>query len=347
MLHRDTTLFKHLLCTIALLLFSAQSVQAANTTPSHYDDNHLTLIQEFLEQDERWFEIKDQIRRENIRAVAIYNETYLPDGHGENIESQVQAMIYRMLHQHDIAVRECIECNKTHVNMTDDGIRIKRGVESNEMLRDVANDISADAFLFWDVRPHLDSYDISLRLVKTQNNQVVWSDSYVYAKAEEKSRKGRWGIAVSYLGFESDVYPSLSGQHENFSNVTDFSLRYHSYRDSQKRISYGFVGHYFKSLDSRYYTVDGWGVEGRVYYGLTQSPTWLDVHAYVGVGQTFIDDSHDISFRAGFELEYSEYGYFDLGIVHFAEQSRSGINYYYSERALGDIAIDFTLGFRF
>lgn len=319
---------------------------------SNIDTSSLSTssIYDFLEQDKKWFIIKDLTEDKGIKSVTIYFQGQEKNSISQNQINDINALLTKKMQDAGLLVRDCIECNKSNLHLTKTSIKYKRGLESNKELRNIGKKIQSDTFLMWKMGVSETSQNISLSLVQVENNESIWADSYLMTKKEEEIKKKenphQFGFAMSYIDLSGDAKVNGNG-YDAFNNVTDFSLRYYTRNLPSERLHFAVIGNYFQNTDrNNLFNVKGGGIEGRVLYSLTSS--WPSPSLYVGAGSQFVEGKNSFAMRSGVEFAYMDNGFFDIGVAYIEKNT-------YKNMHQGDVvtgkfggaAIDFTIGFRF
>jgi hypothetical protein len=285
------------------------------------DNNEAQTVEEFLEQDDLWFEILDNKALAEIKSVSLYFE--------EKTELlKLSSILTKKMKDNGLKVRSCIECGKTQVAMSASNVRYKHGLASNDELRKLGKQIWVDAFLSWRV-PLNQDHSITMSLVSTKNNEVVWTGNFDLKESPEEIAKKNvkesgFGVALGYIGIGG-----TSNKGEDIQNVTDISVRYYSGHSSSEKAHFAFIGNYFRNFDSSSdFSIQGFGAEARALYAITDD--WL--YIYAGSGLQFVENKQKISVRTGIELSPPRNAFFthgdifvDVGLMYITKDTWGGI----------------------
>ncbi|CCN82202.1 conserved hypothetical protein [Vibrio nigripulchritudo SFn27] len=309
------------------------------------DNNEAQTVEEFLEQDDLWFEILDNKALAEIKSVSLYFEGKAVTEKEKTELLKLSSILTKKMKDNGLKVRSCIECGKTQVAMSASNVRYKHGLASNDELRKLGKQIRVDAFLSWRAPLNQDTHSITMSLVSTKNNEVVWTGNFDLKESPEEITKKNvkesgFGVALGYIGIGG-----TSNKGEDIQNVTDISVRYYSGHSPSEKAHFAFIGNYFRNFDSSSdFSIQGFGAEARALYAITDD--WLSI--YAGSGFQFVENKQKISVRTGIELSPPRNAFFthgdifvDVGLMYITKDT------YENGTWGGNPAFDLTLGVRF
>ncbi|USD68269.1 hypothetical protein J4N39_17195 [Vibrio sp. SCSIO 43136] len=327
---------------ISSFLLSLSAVASDVTT------SNLNTVYDFIESDGVWFAVKDSAANNAVKSVTVVYQGRIDETTTQGQVDDINSQLKSKLHNMGLTVRDCIECGKQTVHLTKTSIKYKRGLETNDDLRQLGREIQSDAFLKWDMNIAQDSQNMILALVKSENNQVFWTDSFYRSELVdeivEKQDRSQFGIALSNIAL--GAYPN-SPRLNGFDNVTDFSLRYYTGRQPNEKLHFAVIANHFRSTDqNRNIDVKSYGAEGRILYSITDS--WPKPSVYLGLGSQFIEGRNNLSVRTGVEFAVMKNLFFDLGTIYVERNDyhRMEVNSI-PPVTFGGLAVDFTVGLRF
>ena len=298
-------------------------------------------IYDFINNDELAFKVDAALKKENVKSVTLYNQSFSGNTRSNAIQTEVHARLIEMLQSHNILIRECLECDKTFVTLTDDEFSIKKGIENNQMLRNVGLSIRSDSFLLWNVRKNGDGFDFSFKIVKASNNALVTNEHYAYAPQKTAEReKGKFAFTVGYQNIDGSNRKN-NGYKDSFDDIMNASFRY--YTPVENKIKYAVTAEIFTSTsNSTTAETDGTGFDGRGYYQILEFYENGNVSLYAGPGIYMANDELGLMGKAGFEVQYTSFAFFDLGVAYYQEQ-----NFNHDKEKFGGAGVEFTMGLRF
>ncbi|WP_104399123.1 hypothetical protein [Vibrio penaeicida] len=333
--------------TISTLLISYSSIVFSKPLNALFSakDNEAQTVEEFLEHDDLWFDILDNKSLAKIQSVALYFEGKAVTDEEKTELLKLTSILTAKMKNNGIKVRSCIECGKTQVNLSASNVKFKHGLSSNDELRKLGKKIRVDAFLTWRSPLSDNTHNITMSLVSTQNNEVVWTGNFDIKEdpdvlAKKNVKESGVGVALGYIGING-----TSTDGEDIQNVTDLSIRYYSGHTPSERAHFAFIGNYFRNFDgSTNFSIQGFGAEARALYAITDD--WLSV--YAGSGFQFVENKQKIAVRAGLELSPPRNAFFtqgdifvDLGLMYISKDTFENGTWG------GNPAFDLTLGVRF
>ena len=298
-------------------------------------------IYDFINGDELAFKVDAAMKKANVKSVTLYNQSFTGDLRSNAIQTEVHARLVEMLQSHSMIIRECLECDKTFVTLTDDEFSIEKGIKNNQMLRDVGLTIRSDAFLLWNITKNGDGYDFSFKIVKASTNSLVTNDHYTYIpkKAEERE-EGKFAVTLGYQGIKGS-YINNNGTKDEFDDMINASFRY--YTPVVNKIKYALTAEVFTSTsDSISAETDGIGFDGRGYYRILDFYSDGNISIYAGPGLYLANNELGFMGKAGFEVQYTSFAFFDLGVAYYQEKE-----FNHDKEKFGGTGVEFTMGLRF
>lgn len=293
----------------------------------------------------------------DIQRIAFY---HTGDRLHREIPKQVHLMVEnkllgRFMGLGRFEVVDCIECRSTKVDFSQDKMRISQRAEDNQALRRLSKEIRADAFLLWNASVHEDKFTVNLRMVNSQNNNILWIKEHSKKTTrEEESREfetidyeiliSTWGI-----GGERDAVSAGTDDAE-LESVTSFGIRRREKTSLNEDIEYTLGFEYFSNFSqTEQFDVGGFNLEGRIFVNIEAIEDWIKTSAYLGIGQAFFSGAHGLMLKFGLELPFVTNGFMSLGGVYLApgEVEWSQDADYVDKSEFGGTGLDLTLGFRF
>ncbi|GLQ71447.1 hypothetical protein [Vibrio penaeicida] len=261
--------------TISTLLFSYSSIAFSKPLNTLFSakDNEAQTVEEFLEHDDLWFDILDNKSLAKIQSVALYFEGKAVTDEEKTELLKLTSILTAKMKNNGIKVRSCIECGKTQVNLSASNVKFKHGLSSNDELRKLGKKIRVDAFLTWRAPLSDNTHNITMSLVSTQNNEVVWTGNFDIKEdpdviVKKNVKESGVGVALGYIGING-----TSTDGEDIQNVTDLSIRYYSGHTPSERAHFAFIGNYFRNFDgSTNFSIQGFGAEARAAPKKTSNP---------------------------------------------------------------------------
>lgn len=306
------------------------------------DDDKTLVLEELMDLDK------------DIQRIALYHNG---DRLHRLVPKQVHFMIEnklmgRLINSGRFDVIQCIECRTTKVEMSNDELTIAQAAGSNQQLRSLSKEVRAHAFMFWNASVHEDKYTINLRLVDGRNNELLWLKEYskkttseIEDELDEVSYEvilGAWGAG----GERKDA----SGKTAELEGATVIGLRRRISSSFDDDTEYTLGIEYFKNYSSTdVFDLSGFNLEGRIITPLPSLDELVDTSMYLGLGQSFFNDSNSLIFRFGFEFPFFNDGFMDFGVMYMDENTvtwgkKTG---YETKGKYGGASYDLTLGIRF
>jgi hypothetical protein len=342
---------KFKLLSLFLLISSTSTIAAVDsalTTDSVYQG-----FKQLLEHDTTL--TKDALKKidNDIRRVTLL---HTEDRLFKRIPKQTQQMIEgkiisRLMESGRFVVIDCTQCSQIKVRVTDDKIKVNQAIETNEDLKNIAEELSVDAVFKWSANVIGTEFNIDIRLVRANNSQFEWNEQYsTILNKEPDVEQSRWRTSLSYLGY--------SGTRENFSDE-NASTKFSSLLSvGVKRIekfsldsvmSYGLgVEYIFNFNDREYMPIDIVALTGRVGVDINT----FNANLYFEGGGAFsFDQGEHLIAKTGVEFLFPANGYMSLDFVYISERTYTWTEDSTVSREetydMGGLAFGVTLGYRF
>ncbi|MBQ0726253.1 MAG: hypothetical protein KBT77_02755 [Thalassolituus oleivorans] len=308
------------------------------------DDDQTLVLEDLIDLDQ------------NIRRVALYHNG---DRLHRQIPKQVHLMIenklmHRMMDSERFEVIQCLECRTTQVAMKADKLEISHPAEDNQSLRKLGKQVRADAFMFWNASVHENKFTINLRMVDARDNKLLWIKEYSKKTTLEQETEGfdsvTYEFTVGAWGISAERDNSVTNATEDVKGMTVFGIRRRETTSLDDSIEYTLALEYFKNFSNTdYFDVSGINLEGRIIADIPAMDSLLDTKVYMGIGQSFYNDTNSLVFRFGFEFPFFKDGFVDYGVVYMPEGDARWLDVADYERTgkFGGASYDLTLGLRF
>jgi len=307
------------------------------------DDDKTLVLEELIDLDE------------NVKRIAMYHNG---DRLHRAIPKQVHLMIenklmHRILDSQRFELIQCIECRITQVQLRGEQLEIGHAAESNQQLRRLGKKVRADAFLFWNASVHDEKFTINLRMVDARDNSLLWLKEYSKKTTREQEQEGfdlvTYELTIGSWGVSGERDISAGGS-EEVDGVTVIGLRRREATSIDEKLEYTLAIEHFRNFsETDNFDVSGINLEGRIIADLPSLDNIIDTRVYLGLGQSFYNDSNSLVFRFGFEFPFFSDGFIDFGMVSMPEKEVKWKDVDGLEEIgkFGGTGYDLTLGLRF
>lgn len=308
-------------------------------------DDDKTLVKESL------IDLPDTVQR-----IALYHNG---DRLHRRIPKQVHLMIEnklmsRILDSERFEVVQCLDCRTTRVAMRADRLEISHIAMDNQALRKLGKQVRADAFLFWNASVHENKFTINLQMVNADDNQLLWLKEYARKTTLEQEEEGfdlvNYEVIVGSWGISAQRDSLTASADESVSGITVFGLRRRETTSLSDQLQYTLGLEYFRNFSSTdAFNLHGFNLEGRIIADLPSMDDLIDTKVYLGLGQSFFNDTNALIFRFGFEFPFFKDGFIDYGVLYMPESRASwqSLSGYSQTGRFGGASYDLTLGLRF
>ncbi|MCJ8313094.1 MAG: hypothetical protein HRU38_13180 [Saccharospirillaceae bacterium] len=290
----------------------------------------------------------------SIKRVALYNSN---DKLSKTLSKQTKTMIEgqilaELLNTKRFAVTACVECNQINVILNEEQVKIEKAIESNQQLRKLAKTIAVDAFFVWSAQVIENRYRIDMRLIRAQDNQVLWTHQYAKKTTEEDVAKDfkttQWEVYLSSIGFKlertSDTLPTL-----NISQVTVFGFRRREASTFYPHLNYGLGIEIFANVTSREaIPFMGGSVTGRLSLDFPALQKYIPTSTYIEVAQSLYNQHQALIFKYGLEFPFAKNGIISLGVLYTPENTITwnALDDYTTQSTFGGATYEIMLGYR-
>jgi hypothetical protein len=308
------------------------------------DDDQTLVLEELMDVDE------------SIQRIALYHNG---DRLHRVIPKQVHQMIENKLMGRLIAdgrfeVIQCLECRTTKVVMDVDQLKISQAAENNQELRSLSKKVRSDAFMFWSASVHENKFTINLRLIDGENNKLLWLKEYSKKTTKEDDDndfdRATYEFIVGAWGIKGNRKSNTSADIAELSGATVIGIRRRESTELNEDIEYTLGLEYFTNYSSEEtFNLSGYNLEGRIIADIPALDDVLDTKVYLGIGQSFLNDTTSLIFRFGFEFPFFKDGFMDFGVIYMQEKNiRWKEDPEFEEiGTFGGAGYDVTLGVRF
>jgi len=290
----------------------------------------------------------------SIKRVALYNNN---NKLSKTLSKQTKTMIEgqilaELLNTKRFSVTACVECNQINVILNEEQVKIEKAIESNQQFRKLAKTIAVDAFFVWSAQVIDSQYRIDMRLIRAQDNQVLWTHQYAKKTTEEDVEKDfkttQWEVYLSSIGFKmdrtSDTLTKLGvGQ------ISVLGLRRREASTFYPHLNYGLGIEVFGNITSRNsIPFIGGALTGRLSLDFPALQKYIPTSTYIEVAQSLYNQNQALIFKYGLEFPFAKNGIINLGVLFTPVNTITwnALENYSTQSTFGGATYEIMLGYR-
>ena len=291
-----------------------------------------------------------------INKILIYQESGSANG---SLPRAITCMIESHIRSYFVRNRrfkpiDCIECGITRVTLNKNNFSISKSIETNTSLKTLAGDIGANGALIWSASTDGNFVSINMRIIGTNNTEVVWSRQLVsqrYVEEEKEEYKGRLNLHTGILGASvTRLATDPTKSKKKLKNLLSIGVEKRWNTSNAKNVWFGVGVNLFKNLEETdHFGLTGFNLDARVISEMGDFFNMGKVSYYIGLGQSYFYSRHALTSKLGFEFNFNDFAFMDLGIYNlpsgtYEEDTLAG---YSNDVELSGSSYELTFGIQF
>ena len=257
----------------------------------------------------------------SIFKVALYQ---IEDRRSREVSKATHAMLEsriteKLVQSGRFRVMSCIECKTTRVSFINQELKVTQPIEDNEQLKLLGEKIGADAFLLWRTIATETSESLSFRLVKAEDNSIIWAKQYTDDEITNLQQV-HYDIYVGLIGQKTTRIDTITADTVKLDSLATFGVRRKEKAAFDPAVEFSLAAELVTSLFApKEFDLYGIMLEGRVFYDTQWNADFVPIKIYAGIGEVFFPRSQNLFARTGVEFSLGDNGFIDVGLFYLRD----------------------------